>query len=116
MQRQKAVDFQQANLHGATAAFLPPPIFQGYDGMLAAAAAQSTTKTPSSRPADVGSRVRGLETIVERVQNEFPAMSKETILNKIEIVRRNNGGTIAKLTFAKLIEQIRNFNYKGLEF
>ena len=43
-------------------------------------------------------------------------MSKETIWNKIEIVRRNNGGTIAKLTFAKLIEQIRNLNYKGSEF
>jgi hypothetical protein len=53
---------------------------------------------------------RSLELIVERVQAEFPSMMKETILGKIEIVRRNNNGTIKGLTMAKLVDQIRMLN------
>ena len=99
---------QQTNLRAAAVAARALPQAAAYSSASRSPDRHSTAAAAAPPARGTG---RGLEVIVERVQAEFPSMTKETILSKIEIVRRNNNGTIKGLTLAKLVDQIRMLNH-----
>ena len=72
---------------------------------LAVAAARASMVVPAP-PAASGRGGQSIDRIVERVLHTFPHMTKEEIVSKIEVVRRNNNGTIKGLTVATLVDQI----------
>jgi hypothetical protein len=75
---------------------------------LAGAAARMSLGVPApAAPAPAaGGRGQSIDRIVERVQFTYPNMTKDEIVSKIEIVRRNNNGTIKGLTVSALLDQI----------
>jgi hypothetical protein len=55
---------------------------------------------------------KSLDSIAERVQKLIPEMSKEAILSKIDIVRKNNG-TLKGVTVKAVAKRIRELNERG---
>ena len=82
----------------------------------AAASASATAAAAAAAAAAVrqtGGAKSSLDDIVSKVQKKIPSMTKEAILFKIDIVRKNNNGTIRSLTLSSLIDQIRLLNNQG---
>ena len=60
-----------------------------------------------ARPGMASGEGKRLFAVVDRVRSKFPTMTRDDILEKMMLVKNNNGGSVAEMTFSELIDQIR---------
>ena len=98
--------------------FSPPGSSSAAPPVAASAATSASLASAAAAASAAASRQTGpskisLEDIVSKVQRKIPSMTKEAIIFKIDIVRKNNNGSIRNLTLSTLIDQIKSLNTQG---